>query len=76
MSCTEVVDRWYKQKQHFDSKSPEKSRSAGQFTQLLWKSSTFLGCGLATHCEYRFITVCYYFPPGNIKDEYDSNLSI
>ncbi|RWS07268.1 repressed by EFG1 protein 1-like isoform X2 [Dinothrombium tinctorium] len=66
-TCTQAVDRWYNRKRIYEKSSP---RSAGQFTQIVWKSSYFLGCGVAKHCEFKRVTVCYYFPPGNIIDHF------
>ncbi|RWS17191.1 ras GTPase-activating-like protein IQGAP1 [Dinothrombium tinctorium] len=74
LSCVDVVDRWYRQKRKFNEKDAENSRAAGQYTQMIWKGSKYLGCGVATHCKFRFVIVCYYFPPGNIKDEYKDNV--
>jgi uncharacterized protein YkwD len=34
----------------------------GHFTQIVWKGSTELGCGIAMGS----VVVCNYFPPGNV----------
>jgi hypothetical protein len=38
---------------------------AGHFTQLVWKDTTNLGCGLNTRCGMA-IYVCQYAPAGNV----------
>jgi len=35
-----------------------------QFTQLVWKSSTSVGCG-RMRCSTKWIVVCEYWPKGN-----------
>ncbi|RWR99271.1 hypothetical protein B4U79_18816 [Dinothrombium tinctorium] len=71
LSCSETVDRWYRQKKRFKN---SKQKSGGLYTQIIWKKTKFLGCGVAPHCKLRFITVCLYYPPGNVKDEYEQNV--
>jgi len=36
----------------------------GHYTQLVWRKTTFIGCGRAT-CGRKAIVVCRYSPPGN-----------
>ncbi|RWS04452.1 PR-1 protein-like protein [Dinothrombium tinctorium] len=70
LTCTEAVDRWYKQKRKFDPKEP---KSAGPYTQIIWKSTRYLGCAKTTHCLYKRLIICFYYPPGNIVEEYPTN---
>jgi len=39
----------------------------GHFTQVVWKDSTVIGCGMKTDCKSRYSTVvvCRYQPAGN-----------
>lgn len=40
----------------------------GHFTQIIWKKTTEIGCGLAGN-DVMEIFVCHYNPPGNIDRE-------
>lgn len=45
----------------YDYANGDFSESTGHATQMLWKSSTALGCGYAEGCK---LLVCRYSPPG------------
>jgi uncharacterized protein YkwD len=44
-------------------------QSCGHYTQIIWRESRWLGCGLA-HCGQGDVWVCNYDPPGNYLGEY------
>ena len=48
----------------------------GHFTQVLWKDSTELGCGIAKGSDNFVYGVCNYSPPGNYigANNYASNV--
>ena len=46
----------------------------GHFTQVVWKSSTELGCGISVDSNNRIVGVCNYNPPGNYMGQFDSNV--
>lgn len=41
----------------------------GHFTQIVWKSTEQLGCGLAITTDNRVYGVCNYFPQGNVINQ-------
>ncbi|MFF2629942.1 CAP family protein [Kitasatospora griseola] len=43
-TCRDAVDAWYEGSAHYDYTKPGFSRETGSFTQLVWKSTTKLGC--------------------------------
>lgn len=49
------------------------SSGAGHFTQMVWKSTTHLGCG-DKWCSGRRLYVCQYKPPGNVRGRYSQNV--
>ncbi len=55
------TDRWYNQGN--DLENPKSKNKARQFTQLTWKSSTKLGCGIGIPYRKReFFGVARYAP--------------
>ncbi|ODV86402.1 hypothetical protein CANARDRAFT_196438, partial [[Candida] arabinofermentans NRRL YB-2248] len=62
-----AVKGWYDEIEYYDYSNPGYVESAGHFTQLVWKSSTKLGCGYK-NCGsyYGYYIVCNYSPEGNL----------
>jgi pathogenesis-related protein 1 len=44
--------------------TPSSGGACGHYTQLVWRGTTELGCGVAT-CPGKEVWVCNYKPPGN-----------
>jgi len=70
---TQVVDSWYAEIASYQYSQPGFSASTGHFTQIVWKSSTQLGCGRAT-CQGNDLWVCNYAPPGNYQGQFVQNV--
>jgi uncharacterized protein YkwD len=70
-SVTSLVDMWGGEKQYFVySTFPDVSSSGnwsdvGHYTQLVWKNTTEVGCGLASG-NGNDVLVCHYNPAGNV----------
>jgi uncharacterized protein YkwD len=67
-SPTAVVALWAGEKSGYDYSTNTCSTSAcGHYTQLVWRKTTAVGCGVATGCSGQFsqIWVCDYLPAGN-----------
>lgn len=61
----DVVDAWASEIVYYDSISGKcKNGVCGHYTQLIWKKTTEVGCGMAK-CGNEEIWVCNYNPPGN-----------
>jgi len=69
------VDMWYKEVQQYDFANPGFSAGTGHFTQLVWRDTARVGCGM-TRCpgsifgwapEFgeALMYSCRYAPPGN-----------
>ncbi|XP_026108243.1 Golgi-associated plant pathogenesis-related protein 1-like [Carassius auratus] len=63
----EAVDSWYSEIKDYNFRSPGFQSNTGHFTQVVWKSSTELGVGLATDGNTVFV-VGQYKPAGNMTN--------
>ncbi|KAL8425129.1 hypothetical protein Efla_006090 [Eimeria flavescens] len=66
-ACASAVGAWYSEIRVFNGKYPggKWTLEAGHFTQLMWSTSTKLGCAKTLQCQGKTIIVCNYGPPGN-----------
>lgn len=63
-----MTDNWYNElyKPGYDYSRPGYQSGAGHFTQLIWKSSTSVGVGIAIKNGKEFYGVAQYTPQGNL----------
>ncbi|ASC70774.1 hypothetical protein XM38_017210 [Halomicronema hongdechloris C2206] len=68
---SDMVDSWGAEKQYFvsDGVFPAVAttgnwRDVGHYTQIIWRQTTEVGCGLASGQGWD-VLVCQYTPPGN-----------
>lgn len=66
------VEDWYSEIGAYDFASGT-GDGTGHFTQVVWKSTTQIGCGLA-QCGGDDLLVCNYSPPGNYAGQYVENV--
>lgn len=66
-----AVCLWYSERKSYDVNNPQ---SAGHFTQMLWKSSTKVGCGVSRG-DYGTVVVCNYEPAGNVANAFANNVN-
>lgn len=63
---------WYASETGLDLRAPS------HLTQLLWASTTQVGCAVSS-CNYQGmvaeIVVCKYYPPGNVAGQFEENVS-
>ncbi|KAI8379964.1 CAP domain-containing protein [Choanephora cucurbitarum] len=74
-SMEAVIDAWYNEGKNYNYGTNSYSSSTGHFTQVVWKSTTEIGCA-ATYCSNLRGTyyVCDYSPPGNYAGKYADNV--
>jgi uncharacterized protein YkwD len=70
---TGTVDYWYGEVKDYRFPAGGFSMKTGHFTQLVWKSTTQVGCGHA-QCNGLDVWVCEYDPAGNVDGEYRENV--
>lgn len=66
-SLHEMVTSWGDEKANFEYGTNSNSRNGavvGHYTQIIWRNSTEVGCGLASGGGTDYF-VCQYNPPGN-----------
>lgn len=67
------VTVWYNEIKFYNFRNPGFSMETGHFTQVVWKSSTKLGCGKAKGAKGLYV-VCNYNPPGNYIGQFLQNV--
>jgi len=61
-----AVTDWYNEKSSYNYGSPGFQMSTGHFTQVIWKSTSELGCYFRESCGY---LMCEYRTPGNVMGD-------
>ena len=64
-----TVAMWYDEIKGYSFKQPGFSMQTGHFTQVVWGSTTAVGCG-KSQCKGLDVWVCEYDPPGNWEGQY------
>ena len=67
-----AVDMWYNEVKDYDFNNQGFSMGTGHFTQVVWKGSKNLGCGIA--CGSGCVVTCNYYPAGNYLGQFESNV--
>ncbi|KAF2766028.1 PR-1-like protein [Teratosphaeria nubilosa] len=71
-----AIDAWANEEEHYNYEKPKFSEKTGHFTQLVWQSTTSVGCGFVkcdnsgTNGAKGMYLVCEYEPRGNVKGQY------
>ena len=73
LAPADVVGLWSGEARDYDFHRPGFSMTTGHFTQVVWRDTARVGCGV-TSCNGLDIWVCNYDPPGNVEGEYQDNV--
>lgn len=73
-----AVSAWGAEASAYNYAAPGFSAATGHYTQVVWKASTKLGCGV-TNCGSRAgilpgFVVCRYTPAGNYLGQFPANV--
>lgn len=68
VSPGEVVSRWAAEARNYDYRSNRCTEVCGHYTQLVWRDTQAVGCGVARD-DRTEIWACDYDPPGNVVGE-------
>ena len=66
-----ATDMWYEEVSKYDYNNPGYQKGTGHFTQIVWKDSEKLGCGISGS-----FVVCRYKPQGNFGFEKDYQANV
>jgi pathogenesis-related protein 1 len=66
VTAPQVVDFWGNESNQWDNATGRCSGVCGHYTQVVWKGSTEVGCGMAVCGNKGQIWVCNYDPAGNV----------
>ncbi len=69
------IRSWYNEINDYDFANGRSrtGRAVGHFTQVVWRSTTQVGCGVAT-CQGQDLLVCNYARAGNVVGRYVENV--
>ena len=63
------------EKRHYDFDGNHYCKGAGHFTQILWKSTKFIGVGVDWNSNGKIVIVVRYKPAGNRAGLFQENVS-
>jgi len=71
ISAYDVIAAWADEEKYYDYAFNEcqMGEQCGHYTQIVWRSSRFIGCGMTLCADLGQIWVCSYDPPGNYVGE-------
>jgi uncharacterized protein YkwD len=74
-SARSAVDAWYEEVDDYNYAKPGFASSTAHFTQVIWKDTKQIGCGVAK-CYLGAVRlwVCRYGPTGNWRGKYPENV--
>ena len=71
---TAAVDVWYAENINYDYNNPGFYSNTGHFTQVVWKGSKKLGCGVSCDSKSKCYVCCNYLPAGNYLNQFPKNV--
>jgi uncharacterized protein YkwD len=74
-SAASAVEAWYREVKDYNYAKPGLVTGIGHFTQMVWKDSKQIGCGVAK-CYLGTVRlwVCRYAPTGNWRGKFPQNV--
>jgi len=70
-----ITEEWYNEIEKYNFESPKKKKSTINFTQMIWKSTAFVGFGCKKSESGNYFVVAFYFPSGNIEGLYQDMIA-
>ncbi len=74
----DAISRWYNEERNYNYATQKSTGGLiGHFTQIVWKDTTKVGCGVAqgrSNGFNRTFVVCQYSPAGNVVGRYEANV--
>lgn len=74
-SATSAVYDWYREVEKYNYAKPGLVHGIGHFTQMVWKNTKQIGCGVASCGSWPGrLWVCRYAPAGNWLNQFRQNV--
>jgi hypothetical protein len=70
----EISENWYSEVNDYDFNNPGYNSKTSHFTQLIWKGSKQIGCGVACNKQKECFVTCNYNPSGNYLGQFSNNV--
>ena len=71
-----VTTIWYNESLNYDFSLNEGNKETNNFTQMVWKDTKKMGCGIGVRNDESYKIVCFYYPRGNVDEKYNENVFI
>merc|ERR1712131_536944 len=71
-----IVGDWYEEHRNFDFHANHYCKGTGHFSQMIWKSTKYIGVGVAWDSNGKVVIVAHYKPAGNIAGYFAENVSV
>ncbi|CAD5175610.1 unnamed protein product [Musa acuminata subsp. malaccensis] len=70
-TAADAIKYWVSEKQYYNHNSNKcaPNKVCGHYTQVVWRSSTAIGCGRVRCNSGGIFITCNYKPPGNIEGQ-------
>ena len=73
-TTSKICEDWAYERNYFDFRSKEYKDQTKHFTQMIWKNTKSVGFGFSSSSNGKYYFVSFYYPAGNIFDEFDKNV--
>ena len=75
-NITIVSNVWYNETHLYDYKTNKGIKGTYNFTQMVWKGTKKMGCGIGYRNDESYKVVCFFYPKGNVEEKYKENVLV
>ncbi len=69
-----IIDTWNADAKHFKYNSKKKNPEATSFAQIVWKSSQYIGIGVAKDNKGGTYIIANFYPADNVAGQFKDNV--
>ena len=74
LTTSKICEEWANERNNFDFRQKGYKEQNKHFTQMIWKDTKIVGFGFSSSSNEKNYFVSFYFPAGNIFNEFDRNI--